>query len=156
MRDDGHYIEVPENDLSTFEAIKSNPDALAIFSYSYYKLGSYTLRAINIERVAPNVADILSGYYKMSRPLYFYVNANDYKTLPLLQSYVNLFIDKNAITDNGFLTETGLIPLSNAEFSLEEAKLSKIWNIWPIKPLPFLLCKEGFCLLTKRLTSLAV
>ncbi len=125
LRDDGHYIEVPENDLLTFEAIKSNPDALAIFSYSYYKLGSYTLRAINIERVAPNVADILSGYYKMSRPLYFYVNENDYKTLPVLQSYVNLFIDKNAITGNGFLTETGLIPLSNAEFSIEEAKLSK-------------------------------
>ena len=125
LRDDGYYIDVPENDLLTFEVIKDKPDALAIFSYSYYKLGSYTLRAINIERVAPNVADILSGYYKMSRPLYFYVNENDYKTLPLLQSYVNLFINENAITDTGFLVETGLIPLSNAEFSIEKAKLSK-------------------------------
>ena len=124
LRDDEHYIEVPENELSTIDKINGNPDALAIFGYSYYRRGRDVLRAIDIEGVAPNVNDILSGYYKMSRPLYFYVNFSDYQKLTLLRSYVSSFIDKNAITANGFLTKSGLIPLSNAEFSLESKKLS--------------------------------
>ncbi len=125
LRDDGHYIEVPENELSTVDKINGNPDALAIFGYSYYRRGRDILRAIDIEGVAPNVNDILSGYYKMSRPLYFYVNFDDYQKSTLLQSYVSSFIDKGAITGNGFLTKSGLIPLSDAEFSLENEKLSQ-------------------------------
>ncbi|MCH9852340.1 MAG: substrate-binding domain-containing protein [Alphaproteobacteria bacterium] len=125
LRDDGHYIEVAENELSTIDKINGNPDALAIFGYSYYRKGRDVLRAIDIEGVSPNVDDILSGYYKMSRPLYFYVNFSDYQKSTILRSYVRSFIDKNAITGNGFLTKSGLIPLSNAEFSLEKEKLVK-------------------------------
>ncbi|MCH9844999.1 MAG: substrate-binding domain-containing protein [Alphaproteobacteria bacterium] len=125
LRDDGHYIEALENELPTTDHIIDNPNALAIFGYSYYISGRDRLRAIDIEGVSPNVNDIVSGYYKMSRPLYFYINFNDSEKSALLQSYVRSFIDKGAITGDGFLTKIGLIPLSNAEFSLEKAKLSK-------------------------------
>ena len=131
LREDGAYIGIPDNDPTLAGKIEDNPNAIAISSYSYFDKNRKTLKGVAVEGVKPNFEHILSGYYKLSRPLYFYLNIKNFQDSSLVRSYVQTFIAKNAISEKGFLVKKGLIPLSNAEFSLEAGKATKPIRLRP-------------------------
>jgi phosphate transport system substrate-binding protein len=65
--------------------------------------------------VEPTFENIASGKYPVSRPLYIYVKNAHVKSIPGIREYVVEFTGENAIGDEGYLADRGLIPAPKAE-----------------------------------------
>ena len=73
MREDGGYIDAGENDNLMVQKLVANPDALAIFGFSFLDQNADKIKGANIEGVAPQFELIADGSYPVSRALVFYV-----------------------------------------------------------------------------------
>jgi len=112
MREDGAFIEAGENDNLIVQKIEANPDAVGIFGYSFLDENSDKVKGLSIDGVAPDFDTILSGEYPVSRPLYFYIKGAHIGKIPGIQEYALEFTSENAMGEYGYLTERGLIPVS--------------------------------------------
>ena len=73
MREDGHVIEVGENDTLIVQKLQSENEKFGIFGYSYYLNNKDKTIAHKIEGKKISLEAIQDGSYPISRPLYFYV-----------------------------------------------------------------------------------
>lgn len=112
MREDGAFIEAGENDNLIVQKLEKNPTALGIFGYSFLEQNTDKVQGSKVNGLAPTFESIASGEYKVSRPLYFYVKNAHRGKVPGINEYVKLFTSEDAIGDDGFLLDKGLIPLS--------------------------------------------
>lgn len=112
IRSDGAYIEAGENDNLIVQKLEKNPDLLGIFGYSFLEQNTDKVQGSKIEGKQPNFASIATGEYKVSRPLYFYVKNAHLGKIPGLKDYVAKFISDDAIGQDGYLVDKGLIPLA--------------------------------------------
>jgi len=60
-------------------------------------------------------ASIATGDYPVSRPLYFYIKGAHVGKIPGIREFAVEFTSDNAMGEDGYLTERGLIPLSEEE-----------------------------------------
>lgn len=112
MREDGAFIEAGENDNLIVQKLEKNPAALGIFGYSFLEQNTDKVQGSKVDGLAPTFDSIATGEYKVSRPLYFYVKNTHRGKVPGINEYVELFTSEDAIGDDGFLLDKGLIPLS--------------------------------------------
>ena len=112
LREDGAYIEVGENDNLVVQKLVANPDALGIFGYSYLEQNLHQVQGSLINGVQPDFDSISSGEYPVSRPLYFYVKKAHVDIIPGLREYLAEFLSEEASGEFGYLSDKGLIPLS--------------------------------------------
>lgn len=115
IRTDGPYLDAGENDNLIVQKLKSNPNAVGIFGYSFLEENLDTVRGIAISGVQPTYDAIASGEYPGARPLYIYLKKQHVGVIPGLQEYVTEFV--NAGTRDGYLVESGLIALPDAQRS---------------------------------------
>jgi len=115
MRQDGPFIEAGENDNLIVQRLRADAAALGIFGYSFLYENRDTLKAVSIEGVAPNEATIADGTYGISRPLFLYVKNAHRGVIPGLQEFVEEYVSEEAFGPGGYLSERGLIPLSDDE-----------------------------------------
>ncbi|HSH42528.1 MAG TPA: substrate-binding domain-containing protein [Arenicellales bacterium] len=115
MREDGAFIEAGENDNLIVQKLEANEDALGIFGFSFLDQNRNIVQASVIDGVAPTFDTIADGSYPVSRSLYFYVKKNHVGTIPGIQEYVAEFTGEEAAGQFGYLTERGLIPLSDED-----------------------------------------
>jgi phosphate transport system substrate-binding protein len=129
MREDGAYIEAGENDNLIVQKLDANPTQLGIFGYSFLEQNADKVQGTNINGVEPTFDEIAAGRYVISRPLYFYVKAAHVNTIQGIREFLEEFTSDGAWGDFGYLSDRGLIPLSEderAEVARQIANLEKL------------------------------
>ena len=125
VREDGAYIEAGENDNLIVQKIEANHNALGVFGYSFLEQNTDKVQGSKIEGLEPKFESISSGEYKISRPLYFYIKNAHIGKVPGIKEYVALFVSEDAIGEDGFLIDRGLIPLSKESRDANRKAVSK-------------------------------
>lgn len=111
IREDGAYIEAGENDNLIVQKLGANKNALGIFGYSFMEENQDKVQGSKIEGVSPTFEAIADGSYPVSRPLFFYVKKQHVGVIPGIQEFVNEFVSEQAMGEDGYLADRGLIPL---------------------------------------------
>jgi phosphate transport system substrate-binding protein len=127
MRTDGVFVEAGENDNLIIQRLDQDPNAFGIFGYSFLYENEDRLKGAAIEGVEPSYETIESGEYPVSRPLFFYVKNAHRGVIPGLQEFVAEYVSEEAIGEDGYLTERGLIPL--AEERAEEVRQNAVEGV---------------------------
>lgn len=115
IREDGAFIEAGENDNLMVQKLAANPDALAIFGFSFLDQNADKIKGAKIEGVDPTFDNIADGKYPVSRPLQFYVKKAHVGVIPGMEAYLQEFTAEKAWGEDGYLTDKGLIPMPTAE-----------------------------------------
>ena len=113
IREDGAYIEAGENDNLIVQKLEANPDAVGIFGFSFLEENGDKVQGSSVNGIVPSFDTIADGEYPISRPLYFYVKGAHVGKIPGIQEYAIEFTSNRAMGEDGYLTERGLIPLSD-------------------------------------------
>ena len=129
VREDGPYIEAGENDNLIVQKLTANPKALGVFGYSFLIENSDSIQGSYIDGVLPDFDNIAQGEYKVSRPLYFYVKKVHIGTIPGMKEFLREFTSDKAIGEDGYLTDKGLIPLPDKEFSKFKTAARKLTTL---------------------------
>jgi len=115
IREDGAYVEAGENDNLIVQKLEANADAFGIFGYSFLDQNSDKVQASRINGVAPDFDAIADGGYPVSRPIFFYVKADHVDVIPGIRELLDEYTSEGAWGDFGYLSDRGLIPMSQAE-----------------------------------------
>lgn len=113
MRTDGAYIEAGEKDNMIVQKLKKDPTVFGIFGFSYLDQNSDTIQGSYLDDVKPTFDNIVSGTYKASRSLYFYVKHQHIDVVPGIKEY--MFEWTKHWGDEGILADSGMIPMKEAE-----------------------------------------
>lgn len=111
MREDGAFIEAGENDTLIIQKLQGNPNALGIFGYSFLEESLNIIKGATVDGIAPEYDAIKAGEYPISRPLFVYFKNEHLDVIPNLREFMEEYQSDNAIGDEGYLTEKGLISL---------------------------------------------
>ncbi len=115
IREDGAYIEAGENDNLIVRKLQTNPNALGVFGFSFLDQNADLIKGNPMDGNQPTFENIASGDYPVSRPLYFYVKAAHTGMVSGIKEYLAEFTSEKAWGEEGYLTDKGLIPMSDAE-----------------------------------------
>ena len=122
LREDGAAIEAGENDTLIINKIVGDPNNFGILGFSYYDANKDKLRAVSINGKSISKETIQDGSYPISRPLYFYVKNQHKGVIPGIDEYIKEFTSKRAISNRGYLTDLGLVPLANPQEAITQVK----------------------------------
>ena len=123
VREDGHFIEAGENDNLMVQKLVSNPNALAIFGFSFLDQNTDKIQGAIINNISPDFENIASGKYPISRPLFFYAKNAHLNVIPGMKEYVEMFLSDSASGEDGYLSEKGLIPMPAEERNIINPKV---------------------------------
>lgn len=112
MREDGAFIEAGENDTLIVQKIQGNPNALGIFGYSFLEENVSVIKGATINGVVPDYDTIKSGDYAISRPLFVYFKKEHFDVIPNLKEFMEEYQSEDALGEEGYLTDKGLISLN--------------------------------------------
>jgi phosphate transport system substrate-binding protein len=112
MREDGAVVEAGENDTLLVQKLSANRDAFAIFGFSYLDSNLDRIQAATINGNAISLETIQSYDYPVSRPLFFYVKKAHIGVIPGIQEYMKEFTSEDAVGEEGYLSDIGLVPLN--------------------------------------------
>lgn len=115
IREDGAFIEAGENDNLIVQKLVANPAALGIFGFSFLDQNADRIQGGIVGGVEPTFENISKGDYGISRSLYFYVKGAHVGQVPGIEEFVAEFTSEDTFGEFGYLTEKGLIPLSEAD-----------------------------------------
>jgi phosphate transport system substrate-binding protein len=115
IRSDGAYIEGGENDNIIVQRIVANPNAFGAFGYSFLEENRDKIQGASIDGVEYTVENIQSGRYPMARSMFVYVKKNHIGVVPGLQEFINEYASEQAIGEDGYLEQKGLVPSPKAD-----------------------------------------
>jgi phosphate transport system substrate-binding protein len=115
LREDGHYIEMGENDNLIVQKLNANPAAVGIFGYSFLEENLDQLKGAVVDGVSPTYETVASGQYPASRPLFIYVKKQHVGVIPGIAEFIAEYTGEKALGEDGYLTRKGLIPPSVKE-----------------------------------------
>ncbi|MEM6527033.1 MAG: phosphate ABC transporter substrate-binding protein PstS family protein [Chloroflexota bacterium] len=95
-----------ENDNVLVEGIQDNPNAIGFFGYAYFAENDDALKALSIDGVEPNAANVDSGDYPLARPLFIYSTAEIMAEKPQVGDFVAYFMSD--VSD--YVIEVGYFP----------------------------------------------
>jgi phosphate transport system substrate-binding protein len=110
IREDGAWIDAGENDNLIVQKLVANPKALGVFGYSFLEENTDKLQGSIVEGVAPEFDAIVSGEYKVSRTMFFYVKNQHEGVIPGIREFVAEFTSDKAAGEEGYLADKGMIP----------------------------------------------
>ncbi len=129
IREDGAYIEAGENDNLIVQKLEANPNAFGIFGFSFLDQNADKIQGAKVDGVEVTFENIMSGDYKVSRPLYFYVKKAHIGVIPGIEAFIGEFTNDRAWGEDGYLSEKGLIPMGDderAKFAKDAAELNNL------------------------------
>lgn len=115
IRNDGRFIEAGENDNLVVQKLKNNSDALGIFGFSFLEQNGNIIQGTEIDGFYPTFENIAKNKYKVSRPLFIYFKKEHLSLAPGIKDFIKEIINVDAIGEDGYLIEKGLIPMSRLE-----------------------------------------
>ena len=111
IREDGAYVEAGENDNLIVQKLQANPNALGIFGFSFLEQNSNAIKDVPIDGVKASYETIADGSYKVARPLFIYFKKQHVGVIPGLQEFIAEFTSDQALGEDGYLAEKGLVTL---------------------------------------------
>ena len=115
IREDGAYVEAGENDNLIVQKLSANPNAFGIFGFSFLDQNTDIVQGSLVDGIAPEFEEISEGKYPISRSLFMYVKAAQVTQVPGIQEFLAEFTSDRASGPDGYLTDKGLIPMSEDE-----------------------------------------
>jgi phosphate transport system substrate-binding protein len=109
LREDGAFIEAGENDNMIVQKLQANKNALGIFGFSFLDENNSVVKGASINGIVPEYDSIKAGDYPISRPLFVYFKQEHIDLVPGLQEFIDEYKSDNALGEEGYLTEKGLI-----------------------------------------------
>lgn len=113
LRQDDHYEDGPKNAAQVLDALRADPDTIAVLPFSFYAAHRDDLTAHPVDGVAPTERTIASSRYPLVEPVYVYVKNQHMGRVPGLQRLVYEFTSERAISPTGYVVETGLVALDD-------------------------------------------
>ena len=129
IREDGGYVEAGENDNLIVQKLQANPAAFGIFGYSFLEQNSDSVQGSKVNGVEPEFEAIAEGDYPVSRSLFFYVKKDHVGTVPGISEFLAEFTSENAWGEDGYLTDKGLIPMTEDERAEWADKITGLSNL---------------------------
>ena len=126
MRTDGAWVDAGENDNLMVSKLGANPDAVAVFGFSFLDQNADTIKGAFVGGVEPTFENIASGDYPVSRSLYYYIKVQHVGVVPGIQEYAVEFASEAAAGDEGYLVDKGLIPLQADAFTMNADAISAL------------------------------
>jgi phosphate transport system substrate-binding protein len=111
LRKDGPYVEAGENDNLIVQKLEANKNAVGIFGYSFLEENLNKVKGISIEGALPSYEAIVSGEYKVARPLFVYVKKQHVGVIPGLAEFVAEYTSEKAMGEDGYLAAKGIVAL---------------------------------------------
>jgi len=115
IREDGGYVEAGENDNLIVHKLETDPSSFGIFGFSFLDQNSDKVQGARINGVVPKFDAIADGQYSIARPLYFYVKSVHADVIPGIRELLAEFTSDAAWGEFGYLSDNGLIPMSEEE-----------------------------------------
>lgn len=129
IREDGMFVEAGENDNLIVQKLDANPAAFGIFGYSFLEQNSDKVQGSKMGGKEPTFENIAAGDYPVSRSLYFYVKKAHVGSIPGIVEFLDEFTSEDAVGEDGYLAEKGLIPLQEEEM---EKTVDAVKNLTPL------------------------
>jgi phosphate transport system substrate-binding protein len=126
IREDGRYIEAGENDNLIIQKLKSNPQALGIFGFSFLEQNMDVIQGSKIDGTEPTFETIVDGSYSISRPLFIYVKNQHTTLVNGLREFTQEFVSEKAAGEDGYLTVKGLVPLPEKDLAAMQDLADKL------------------------------
>lgn len=117
LREDGAAVEAGENDTLIVQKLEANPRAFGIFGFSYLENNRDKIQAARVEGVEISLDAIQDYSYPIARPLFFYVKKAHIAVIPGLREFLLEFTSEDAIGEEGYLMDVGLVPLDETSMS---------------------------------------
>lgn len=111
IRTDGAWIDLGENDTAIVQSLIKTPTAIGVLGYSFLEQNGDRVKAARLDGVPVSFEAIASGEYGLSRSMYIYVKDQNLPLVPGLSEFVREFVSDQAMGEDGYLLEKGLIPL---------------------------------------------
>lgn len=125
IRDDGRFIEVTNDENLIVKKMIRSMQIFGIFGFNFLKNNDSLVQGSRINGIEPTYDNIASGKYILSRPLYLYIKKQNFSEIKWLNGFVAEITNMVAIGRDGYLVPQGLVPLSEADFSLLTAKVKE-------------------------------
>ncbi|MCF6199340.1 MAG: PstS family phosphate ABC transporter substrate-binding protein [Hyphomicrobiaceae bacterium] len=129
IRSDGAYIEAGENDNLIVQKLEANPTAFGIFGFSYLDQNTDKIQGNTINGIEPGFEQISDGSYPVSRSLYFYVKKSRIGKVPGIEEFMAAFTNDKAWGEEGYLSDKGLIPMSEKERKEWAGRVKKLQKL---------------------------
>lgn len=123
MREDGRFIEAGENDNLIVQKLDSNPNAIGIFGFSFLDNSGDKIQDVSINGIEASFDAAVDGSYPLSRDLFVYVKREHIDAIPSLLPFAKEMVSEDAIGDEGYLVDKGLIVLNKSEREEQRNKL---------------------------------
>jgi phosphate transport system substrate-binding protein len=104
-----------ENDNLIISKLTNEPTTLGVFGFSFLDQNSDKVKGSNIDGNPITFENIATGAYPVSRPLYFYVKNDHRDSIKGLNQFINEFVSDDAMGEEGYLLDKGLIPALEEE-----------------------------------------
>jgi phosphate transport system substrate-binding protein len=117
MRSDGIWVDAGENDNLMVSKLNANPNAVAVFGFSFLDQNSDSVKGAYINGVEPTFENIADGEYPVARSLFYYVKKAHVGVIPGIAEYAAEFASEAAAGEEGYLVDKGLIPLDEDAFA---------------------------------------
>lgn len=134
-----------EDDTVLVRGVRSNPNALGYFGFSYFEADQEQLKVLAIDRgsgaVLPSRETVESVQYQpLSRPLFIYVNAQASQENPALRDFVEFYL-KNAVE---MIESVDYIPLPPEAYDINQVHFyqGEVGSAYEGKPQPNLTIEE--------------
>lgn len=111
IREDGHYVEMGENDNLIISKLENAPHTVGIFGFSFLNQNGDKVKSASINGKQITFKNIASGQYPISRPLYFYIKNSHRNKIRGMNKFIFEFVSKQTIGNKGYLVDKGLIPV---------------------------------------------
>ena len=129
IREDGAFVEAGENDNLIVLKLDANPRAFGVFGFSFLDQNADRIQGSLVNGVEPTFEAIGDGSYPVSRSLYFYAKKAHVGSVPGLRAYLKEFTSERAWGPEGYLSEKGLIPMTEAERDTWSTSVNALTNL---------------------------
>jgi len=126
FREDGGFIDAGENDNLIVQKLKANPKALGLFGYSFLEENGASVQGSFIDNVAPTFENIASGDYPVARSLFVYAKDAHVGKIAGFAEFLTEIASEEALSEDGYLADKGLIPMKAAELDEIEHKIDAL------------------------------
>lgn len=125
IRNDGAFIEAGENDNLIVHKLINDKDAMGIFGFNFLRENNATIKAVKLDNQIPNIDNISSGQYPISRPLFIYAKQEHLNIANKMPDFIKEILSDETIGSNGSLAIKGLIPLSKQALNNQKSNILK-------------------------------
>jgi phosphate transport system substrate-binding protein len=126
IRTDGAYVEAGENDNLIIQKLEANPAAFGVFGYSFLEQSKGKMKAASIDGDLPSYESISNGNYKGGRLFYIYAKKDHLGIVPGMVEFLTEFTSNQAIGEDGYLLDKGLIALDQCDVRLSAAAVTDL------------------------------